>query len=195
MFVKVPSFSAKLDAGKHDVGVLARHVVQEDVLRDQEVELPEPLFDVAGVRLGLRRVLADEVQRADAAVVEPAHHLVEPVAGRLGNLGAPRFGELPPDLGVVDRLVAGEVHGVRAGVVEPLDVVLAPERVQARRLVAEMPGHEDEVRERPDVVDAAGVLGDAERVEDRGVAFRRVFARGGADVLGRNARDLLRVLG
>ena len=69
------------------------------------------------------------------------------------------------------------------------------ERVEPRRLVAEVAGHEDEVRERPDVVDAAGVLGDAEGVEDRRVPLARVLAGGGADVLGRNARDLLGLLG
>ena len=155
--------------GKHDVGVLACRVVQEDVLRHEEVEPLEPLLDVARVGLGLGGVLADEVERLDAPVVEAGDDLVEAVAGSLRHLGAPRLGELRPDLGVVDRLVAGEVRGVRAGVVEPLDVVLAAERVQAGRLVAEVPGHEHEVRERPDVVDAAGVLGDAERVEDRRV--------------------------
>jgi hypothetical protein len=58
-----------------------------------------------------------------------------------------------------------------------------------------VPGHEDEVRERPDVVDAARVLGDAEGVEDRRMPLARVLAGGRADVLGGDARDLLRVLG
>ena len=59
VFVNVPSFSAKLEAGKTTSAYFSRHVVQEDVLRDQEVELAEPFLDVVGVRLGLRRVLAD----------------------------------------------------------------------------------------------------------------------------------------
>src|SRR6266511_2319509 len=92
-------------------------------------------------------------------------------------------------------LVAGEIGRVRARVVQPLDVVLASEGVQAGRLVAQMAGHEGEVRERPDVVDPAGVFGDAQRVKDRGVLHRCVFARGGDDVLGRDARDLLSLLG
>ena len=58
-----------------------------------------------------------------------------------------------------------------------------------------MAGHEHEVGERPDVVDAARVLGDPERVEDRRVALARVLARGRADVLGRDAGDPLRLLG
>ena len=69
----------------------------------------EPFLDVVGVRLGLRRVLADEVERLDPPVVEAGHHLVEPVAGRLGHLDAPRLGELRRDLGVVDAA------GSRAG--------------------------------------------------------------------------------
>ena len=99
------------------------------------------------------------------------------------------------DLGAVDRLVAGEVGRVGARLVQALDVVLAAERVQAGRLVAEVPGHEHEVRERPDVVHRAGVLGDPERVEDRRVALARVLPCGGDDVVGRDAGDLLGLLG
>ena len=181
--------------GEDDVRVLPRRVVQEDVLRHQEVEPLQALLDVVGVRLGLRGVLADEVERLDAPVVEAGDDLVEAVAGPRGHLGAPRIRELPPDLRIVDGLVAGEVGRVRARVVQPLDVVLATERVQPGRLVAEMPGHEHEVRERPDVVDAARVLGDPEGVEDARVPLARVLAGGGADVLGGDAGDLLRVLG
>ena len=85
-----------------DVGVLRRRVVQEDVLRDEELELREPLLDVVRVRLGLRRVLADQVERLHTAVVEARHHLVEPEAGPLRHLGAPRLRELPPHRRVVD---------------------------------------------------------------------------------------------
>src|SRR5438445_3795230 len=47
--------------------------------------------------------------------------------------------------------------------VQPLNVVLAAQRVQSGRLVAEVAGREHEVRQRPDVVDGARMLGDAER--------------------------------
>ena len=126
---------------------------------------------------------------------QAGHDLVEPVAGRLGHLHAPRLRELLAHLGIVDRLVAVEVGRVRAGVVQPLDVVLAAQGVEARRLVAEVPRHQHEVRERPDVVDAARVLGDAERVEDRRVPLGRVLARRGPDVLRGHAGDLLGLLG
>ena len=53
------------------MGVFPSRVVQEDVLRDDEVEPCEPLLDVARVRLGMRRVLADQVEGLDAPVVEP----------------------------------------------------------------------------------------------------------------------------
>ena len=89
--------------------VLPRRVIEEDVLRQEEVEPLEAFLDVLGVRLGLRRVLADQVQGLDAPVVQAGDDLVEAVAGPLWNLGAPRVGELPPDLGIVDRLVAGEI--------------------------------------------------------------------------------------
>ncbi len=181
--------------GEDDVRVPARGLVQEEVLRDEELELPQPLLDVMRVRLRLGRVLADEVERLDPAVVEPRHHLVEPVAGALRQVDAPRGRELLAHVGVVPGLVAGEVVRVRARVVQALDVVLAAERVQAGRLVAEVAGHQDEVRERPDVVDAARVLGDPERVEDRRVPLGRVLAGGGPNRLGRNARHPFGVLG
>ena len=130
-----------------------------------------------------------EVERLDPPVVEAGHHLVEPVAGASRAARRPR----PPanfsrTSGSSPGLVAGEVVRVRARVVQALDVVLAAERVQAGRLVAEVAGHQDEVRERPDVVDAAGVLGDPERVEDRRVPLGRVLAGRGADRLGRRRR-------
>ena len=80
--------------GEDDVREACRGVVQEQVLRDDELELGEPLLDVVRVRLGLRRVLADQVERLDPVVVEAGHHLVEPVAGALGQVDAPRLGEL-----------------------------------------------------------------------------------------------------
>ena len=106
VFVNVPSFSAKEDAGKT---TSAYFRVQEDVLGDQKLELAEPFLDVVRVRLGLGRVLTDQVHGLQAVVVEPAHHLVEPVAGRLRHVDAPSVRELLPDLGIVHRLVAGQV--------------------------------------------------------------------------------------
>ncbi len=125
----------------------------------------------------------------------PGHHLVEAESGGARELEPPRLGELFADLGVVERLVAGHVGGVGARVVQALDVVLAAERVQPGGLVAQVPGHEHEVGERPDVVHAAGVLRDPERVEDRRVALARVLARRGDDVGGRDAGHLLGLLG
>jgi hypothetical protein len=105
--------------------VLRARLVQEQILRDEEVEVAEPLLDVMRVRLGLRRVLADQVQRPNAPVVESGHHLVEAVTRPRGNFHAPRLRELLADLRALARLVAREVGRIRAGVVQPLDVVLA----------------------------------------------------------------------
>ena len=77
-----------------DVRVLPGRVVQEDVLRDDELAAGEALLDVVGVRLGLGRVLADQVERLHAPVVEPGDDLVEPVARRLRHLHPPRLREL-----------------------------------------------------------------------------------------------------
>ncbi len=175
--------------------MLAAGVVQEQVLGDQELQLVQPLLDMVRVRLGLRGVLADQVERPDAPVVQPGHHLVEAVPRRLGERDPPGLGELAPDLGILLGLVPRQVARVRASVVQALDVVLPAQRVQAGRLVPEVAGHQHEVGQRPDVVDRGRVLGDPERVEDRRVPLGRVLARGRADRLGGHAGHLLRLLG
>ena len=73
--VTVPSASHQeaLD-GQDDVGQL-RGLGEQDVLHHQEVEAREQLARVLDVGLGLRRVLADHVQRAQLAALHGLEHL------------------------------------------------------------------------------------------------------------------------
>ena len=70
VFVNVPSFSAKLDAGRTTSAYFRVESFRKMSCDIRNSRPSEPLLDVAGVRLGLRRVLADEVERLDPAVVE-----------------------------------------------------------------------------------------------------------------------------
>ena len=63
-FVTVPSASHhEADPGK-TMSAISAVLVDDDVLHDQEVELREQPAGTVDVRLGLRRVLADHVERA-----------------------------------------------------------------------------------------------------------------------------------
>ena len=66
VLVKVPSFSAKLAAGQHHVGVVRRLAV-EDLLQDHELGLVEGLAHVVEVRVAGHGVLADDVEAAHLA--------------------------------------------------------------------------------------------------------------------------------
>ncbi len=91
---------------------------------------------------------------------------------------------------VGDRLEAGVVVRERAAVARALDVVLPPHRVDAGALAPDVAGHEGQVAEALDVVDAADVLGDAQRVVDGAPVGSPVEQRGPLDVLGRDLADL-----
>ena len=77
---------------------------------------------------------------------------------------------------VGDGLEAGVVVRDGPAVAGALDVVLPAHRVDARALAPDVAGHQGEVAEALDVVDAADVLGDAEGVVDR-AAFRLPYQR------------------
>ena len=195
VFVNVPSFSAKLEAGNTTFACVRERLVEEEVLRDHELELREPLLDVVRVRLGLRRVLADQVQRLDPAVVQAGHHLVEPVPGALGQVDAPRGGELRAHLGVVARA------GSRGGSAGSRPSRSGPGRCSGRaarsgRSTRSRGGRSSGRGSRATrCCRRRSVLGDPERVEDRRVPLGRVLARGRADRLRRDAGDALGLLG
>ncbi|KAF5033860.1 hypothetical protein DSECCO2_602250 [anaerobic digester metagenome] len=153
------------DGGQNDVGEFAR-LGHEDVLHDQELEVPEGLLDVVEVGIGEHRVLAHDVHRLDLTglVGEDVDHLGDGVADpALGNiLDAPHLHHLLPGRLVGDLLVAGVDVREGSHVAGALDVVL----------------------------DADGVLGDAHRVDERGSIGRCDPLGRGPEALDRNPRDL-----
>ncbi len=118
--------------GQHDVGQLGG-LRQQDVLDDEEVEAREQLARVLDVGLGLRRVLADHVQRAQLAALHALEHLRQVPAVARHDLAAPGGLEAGARLGVaLDVLEAGQLVRDRAHVAAALHVVLAAQRVEAR---------------------------------------------------------------
>ena len=177
--------------GEHDVGQLGG-LGEQDVLHDHEIEAREQLARVLDVGLGLRRVLADHVQRAQLAALHALEHLRQVPAVARHDLAAPRRLEARARLGVaLDVLEARQLVRDRAHVAAALHVVLAAQRVEPRAPAADVAAQQREVDQREHVVDAHVVLGDAERPADHRAVGARERVRGRADHVGRHARDPL----
>ena len=98
--------------------------------------------------------------------------------------------------GVVrDVAIAGELVWERAHVARALHVVLAPERIDANALAADVARRHGEVSDTHHHRGALTVLGDAEAVVDGCVATARVQPGCCSQVLGRHAGDRLGRLG
>ena len=179
--------------GEHHVGKAGR-LSQEDVLDDQELQVPESLLDVLDVRVGEHRVLAHDIHTPELAGVvgEDVDHLGDGVADlTLGDIiDTPGFHHLLPGRLVGDLLVAGVDVREGSHVAGALDVVLAAKRVDAGSRFAQVAGEHHQVGGRFDVVDADGVLGDAHRVDERGNLGLRDPPGGGPEALDRDAGDL-----
>ena len=194
LLMTVPSVSAQLAAaGKHHVGHPGR-LGHEDVLHHQEVQAPEELLVLVLVGVGLHRVLPDDVHAPDLAVGHGVHHLGLVLADLLRQRSAPYLLEERVRLGVVPAPAADLLVRQGAHVAAALHVVLAAQRVEARSVLADVAGQEPKRDEREHPVGAVVVLGDAERPVQRSLIRRGVHAGHLADVLGRDARDLLGVL-
>ncbi len=151
------------------------------------------------VRIGEHRVLAHDVHAFQFAGVidQDVHHDGDLVAGLwLADAvrEAPGVGKLLVDALISDLLVTGEDVWETAHVTGALDIVLTTERVHAGTGLAQVAGEHLDVRDRPDVVHADGVLGDAHRVEDGPGPDRAEPLCSGLEVLNRDARDLRDVL-
>src|SRR5215208_3296319 len=110
-----------------------------------------------------------------------------------GN-GDPDLLEELVGLGVIP--VPASDHLVRQGphVAAALHVVLAAQRVQAATVLADVAGQKPQPDEREHTIGAIVVLGDAQGPVEDGLIRRGVHTGDLADIIGRDARDLLSVL-
>ncbi len=176
-----------------DIGQLAGPG-QEDVLDDQELEVREEPDRPVLVGLGLDRVLADAVDRGQAAVLHRVEHpgQVEAPPGR--HRDAPGPVELRPDLVVLDMLEAGQSIGQGAHVAAALHVVLAAQWADPAAVAADVAGEQGERDQGEDVVHAVVVLGDPKRPAEHRPGRGRVGVGQLADHSGRDARLTLGVV-
>src|ERR1700687_2433831 len=151
--------------GQHNVSELSG-LRQEDVL-DHEVIEPAEQSNRAGlVGLGSGRVLADDVNRLELAVLHRLEHLAEVIAALGWDGMLPSRLEAASYNGILNVLEAGQLVGDRAHVAPTLDVVLAAKRVEPAAVAADLAGEQGEVDERQNVVRGVVVLGDAKRPAD-----------------------------
>ena len=186
---------APAGGGRQDDVRELRRPREEEVLDDQEVEPAEGLLDVVRVRVGDRRVLADDVERVERALGGGLQHLGHVQAARRREADAPALLERAPLGRIEDVLEAGQAERHRAHVAAALDVVLPAQGIEPGAETPDVAGEERQVDERVDVVDRVVVLGDPEGPADDGAVGRRVAARDPADLLGGDAGLALRPLG
>ena len=127
------------------------------------VEALEEGDGVAHVGLGLGGVLAQHVQRPQVAPAHGLEHLGEvPAVGRRDRT-PPGGVEAGPDVRIEDVGEAGKAVGNGPHVTTALDVVLAPQRVEAGAVATHVSAQQRQVDERQDVVDGVVVFRDAQR--------------------------------
>ena len=157
------------------------------------VETAQGALAVLAVRVGDHSVLAGDEHRPDL--------LARPLEGlnlRDAVLALDLFAVKRLEPGLADRiggwLETRIVRWNRSRVPGALDVVLSPHRIDAGALAPQVAGHQRQVAETLDIVDAADVFGDAEGVVDPGFVGAAVPQRSRLDVGCRHPRDRLRPL-
>ena len=176
------------------MGVL-RRLVQEEVLHDDAFHRRQRGGHMLGVGIGLRDVLALDVEALEAAVDRRVEHVGDAQARLALRARTPQACSNMLAHGVVgDVAVAGELVRERAHVAGALHVVLAAQRIHADAVAADIAGRHGEVGHAHHHRRALAVLGDAEAVVDRRIAAGGVEPGGGAQLGRRHAGDRLRRL-
>lgn len=181
---EVAALLGKGAGGEHHIGQLCGFR-EEDILHHQKLQLLEPLDDVMLIRIAQHRVFPHHIEPLDAARTGGIDGLGKSEAGRTRQVRLlPGCHEAGMYLWVGHLLIAGQAVGQRPHVTGALHVGLAPQRVDATPLNADVAAQQLQVGDGAHVVVAGGVLGDPHGVVDGG-------AFGGAD----EARELDHLLG
>ncbi len=155
---------------------------EEDVLHDEQVEALEPMPRLGLVGFRLERVLAQDVERPELALLHRLEHFRHVPAARRRDRNAPAPLELRSKLGDFHMLEARQTVGKRPHVASALHVVLAPQRIEARAVAAHMPGQQSQIDQGEHVIDRVVVLGDPQGPADQrpvgpGVGMRQLADR------------------
>ena len=145
-------------------------LVQEQVLHHHAFHRRKTRGDMLGVGIGLRRILALDVEGLEAAVERGLEHVGNAQARLRIDRHAPLGVELVARHLVGQMPVAGQLMRERAHVAGALHVVLAAQRIHAHAFAAEVAGGHGEVGDAHHHGAALAVLGDAEAVVDGAIA-------------------------
>ena len=170
---------------------VARGLIEEQVLHDQQFQRFQRLLHVQGVGVGLGDVLALDEHRLEPAGDGGVEHVGDPHARYGLQMGAPQRLELFAYHVVGDVPVAGQLVRERSHVTGALHVVLPAQRVDTYPVAADVAGRHGQVRHRHHHGGALRMLGDAEAVVDRGVGSGGVQPCCTADLVGRHTGELL----
>ena len=173
---------------KHHMRQL-RGLGEKDVLDHQVLKPAQQTHRARLVGLAARGILADDVDRAQLAMVHGLEHLAEVPAFVHREVGAaPRPRELFVQVGDFEILETGQAGRDRPHVAAALDVVLPTQRVEAAAVAADLARKERQVDQRDHVVYCVVVLCDAERPADHPGLGAPVVERDLLDRRGRHAR-------
>jgi len=163
---------------------------REDILADQEFRRLQLTLDMMNIRFGIGQVFTENIKGFDFSGGQIFHHRRHHHAGFIRKgFDVPGFGKLGPGVRIGHLLIAGENIGQRAHVAGALNVVLAALRIDAAAFNADVAQKHLEIGAGHDIVHAADVLGDAQRVHQHGRFDGRHFARQLANGVGGNAAD------
>ena len=147
--VNVPSFSRNVEPGRNTCANFAvsfrkRSCTTMHSIADQR------RGHVLRVRIGLRDVLALDVQALELAVERGLEHVRNAQAGLALQRDAPGLLEQLAHGVVGDVAIAGELVRERAHVARTLHVVLAAQRIHADAFAADVAGRHREIRDAHD---------------------------------------------
>ena len=160
----------------------------ENILDDNQFQLFKRLAHRGKLGIGLQRILAHNVRRADFTVFGAVRQLADAIAGMFRQaVDAPGSGKLLAVFRELNVLVAR--IGIRqcAHVAGALDVVLPAHRVDADARLAEVAGKDREAGQRAHGLHALVELGDAHAPQDGGGFGAGVHPGAGADLLSADA--------
>ena len=158
--------------------------------RSDASSLREQRDRVLLVGLGLRRILADDVERVEFAAFHRVEHFGEvPARARAAASTSHARSNFARLAGSSTSLAARKLVGKRAHVAAALHVVLSAQRIRPRAVAADVTGEQREVDQRADVVDGVVMLGDAERPAELRARGLGVGVRQLGDELARERRS------